>query len=233
MCKIQELMEVDTFNQWTDKSKDVPFITNKKCVGNGEEKLRKELDISTSVGGQNSTIDLIHPKLGNISVKDMTNDDCTLGTDGCNRMRKIFRSIINLFVNWILKYRQQCKLAKKVYNAINKKYGSSKITILEGIDRYELSCSNLLKLNELLNSLKKYKSSKKVYNSLKSEYIKDIMRGLGSKSLQDLLNESVQKEATHMKLIIVHETNGWLIVNNISKISCPRITRGCPRINYA
>ena len=40
-----------------------------------KEKLTKELDISTPLGGQNSTVDLIHPDMGNISVKDMTNDD--------------------------------------------------------------------------------------------------------------------------------------------------------------
>ena len=104
---------VDKYHKWSDKSKDIAFISTQKCVGNGEEKLAKELDISTPLGGQNSTIDLIHPDMGNISVKDMTNDDCTLGTEGCNDMRKIFRTIINLFVCWILKYRSECELANE------------------------------------------------------------------------------------------------------------------------
>ena len=116
--------DVDKYHKWSDKSKDVPFKSSQKCVGNGEEKLAKELDILTPLGGQNSTFDLIHPNMGNISVKDMTNDDCTLGTEGCNDMRKIFRTIINLFVCWIIKYKSKCKLANKFYNEINKKYGS-------------------------------------------------------------------------------------------------------------
>tara|TARA_Y100000816_G_scaffold283722_1_gene260930 strand:+ start:641 stop:1441 length:801 start_codon:yes stop_codon:yes gene_type:complete len=222
---------VDKYHKWSDKSKDIPFISTQKCIGNGEEKLAKELDISTPLGGQNSTIDLIHPDMGNISVKDMTNDDCTLGTEGCNDMRKIFRTIINLFVCWILKYRSECELANKFYNEINKKYGSSRTTIIDGIDRLELSKTNLQKLNELFNTLKKHKSEKE-YDSLKSEYINDIMNSLGNKYLQEILNDCVRKEATTMTLIIVHEKKGWLIVKNINKLSCPRITRGAPRINY-
>ena len=225
-------IEFDTFIKWSDKSKDISFKTNKKCIGNGEEKLAKELNISTTIGGQNSTVDLIHPVLGSISVKNMTNDDCILGTEGCNNMRKIFRTIINLFVSWILKYRLKCKLAEKIYNDVNKKYGCSRITILEGIDRYELSSSNLSKLNELLNEIKKYKLLEKTHISLKSEYIDDIIDSMGDKSLQELLNECVKNEAIDMTLIIVHEKKGWMIIKDINKLYCPRITRGAPRINY-
>ena len=130
-----ELLEPDCFNEWTDKTKDTPFKSTQKCVGNGEEKLRKELGISEAVGGQNSTVDIFHPVWGPISVKDMTSDDCTLGTEGCNDMRKLFRTIINLFVSWILKYRSTCELANKLYNDLNQKYGSSRTTIIDGIDR--------------------------------------------------------------------------------------------------
>ena len=44
------------------------FQTQKKCVGNGEEKLAAELKIEQS-GGQNNTVDLFHPTIGKISVK--------------------------------------------------------------------------------------------------------------------------------------------------------------------
>ena len=47
-----------------------------------------------------------------------------------------------------------------------------------------------------------------------------------------MLNECVRKEATIMTLIIVDEKQGWLIVKDTNKLSCPRITRGAPRINY-
>jgi len=225
-------INIDKYHKWSYKSKDIPFKSSQKCVGNGEEKLAKELDISTPLGGQNSTVDLIHLDIGNISVKDMTNDDCTLGTLGCNDMRKIFRTVINPFVCWIIKYKSKCELANKFYNEINKKYGSSRTTIIDGIDRLELSKTNLQKLNELFNELKKHKLEKE-YESLKSEYIDDIVYSLDDKSLQDMLNECVRKEATIMTLIIVDKNKGWLIVKNINKLSCPRITRGAPRINYS
>ena len=224
--------DIDKFNKWSDKSKNIPFKNNKKCIGNGEEKLAKELDISLPLGGQNNTFDLIHPDMGEISVKDMTNDDCTLGTEGCNDMRKIFRTIINLFICWIIKYKSKCELANKFYNEINKKYGSSRTTIIDGIDRLELSKTNLSKLNELFNELKNYKL-KNEYESLNSEYIDDIIYSLNDKSLQYMLNECVRKEATIMTLIIVDENKGWLIVKDVNKLSCPRITRGAPRINYS
>lgn len=224
-------INLEKYQEWSDKSKFIPFKSSRKCVGNGEEKLVKELDISTQLGGQNNTVDLVHPVMGNISVKDMTNDDCILGTEGCNDMRKIFRTIINLFVCWIIKYKTKCVLANKFYNEINKKYGRSRTNIIDGIDRLELSKANLQKLNELLNELKKHKSEKE-YESLESEYVNDIVYSLGDKSLQDMLNDCVRKEATTMTLIIVNEKKGWLIVKNIDKLSCPRITRGSPRINY-
>tara|TARA_Y100000591_G_scaffold320522_1_gene334079 strand:+ start:3747 stop:4454 length:708 start_codon:yes stop_codon:yes gene_type:complete len=228
----------DTFIPWSNKSKDVPFKEQEKCVGNGERKLAKELNISTGVGGQNSIADLVHPKVGPISVKDMTNDNCTLGVDGSNEMRKIFRKVLNPFVSWCEKYQSKCKIAKYFYDSINKSYGQARTTILDGIDRCEIAQSNLTKLNIILKELNNHFTLNKKnlletkYNSLDSEYIKDISINLGEKCLQDLLNECSQKEATDMTLIIVHEKKGWLIVKDISKISCPRITRGSPRIHY-
>lgn len=222
----------DKYQAWSDKSKDIPFKSSQKCVGNGEGKLAKERGISTPLGGQNSTVDLMDPIMGALTVKDMTNDDCTLGTEGCNDMRAIFRTTAQLFLNWILKYKLKCELANKFYNEINRKYGSSRTTIIDGIDRFELSKTNLQKLNELLNQLKIRKSENK-YDSLKSEYIDDVVNSLGDKSFQDMLNECVRKEAIMMTLIIVDEKQGWLIVKDINKLSCPRITRGAPRINYS
>ncbi len=86
----------------------------------------------------------------------------------------------------------------------------------------------------MLNELKKHKL-KNEYDSLKkSEFIECIIEGLGDKSLQDLLNECVRKEATDMTLIIVHEKKGWFRVKDtIDRITCPRITCGAPRINYS
>ena len=230
------VFESDKFYEWSDKSKDIEFKSNENCVGNGEKKLAKELDIITEVGGQNSVVDLIDSKygLGNISVKDMTNDSCTLGTEGCKDMRKIFRTILNPFVCWAEKYKNKCEFANKYFNDINNINGSSRTTILNGIDRCELSKSNISKLNDILEKLKENFNSqtKSNYISLKSEYIIDVVDALKVNSLQEKLNECVRNEAIKMTLIIVHKKKGWIIVKDTTRLSCPRITRGAPRIKY-
>lgn len=226
-------IQPEIVHEWSNKSKDIPFKSNKKCVGNGEEKLASELDITSPIGGQNSTVDLEHPNIGNISVKDMTRDDCTLGSECTQGMRKIFRKTVNLFVAWIEKYGQSCELAKKFHSYINTKNGYSRLTIFEGIDRYELSKTNLMELNKNLEELKKIKvDTKVIYDSLNSEYIDDIICNMGDKSLQEMLNDCVRKEAINMTLIIVYKDKGWILIKDYSKLSCPRITRGSPRINY-
>lgn len=231
------ILYLNKLNPWTNKSINIPFKSNKNCVGNGEDKLAKELDIISPPGGQNNTVDLLDKLLGlgEISVKDMTNDDCILGTEGCEHMRKIFRRIINPFVSWCEKYKFECELANNFYNYINKIYGKNKLTILEGIDRYELSKTNLTELNNILENIKKTQINSSVeYTSLNSEYINDIIINLKNKTLQEHLNDSVRLEAINKTLIIVYETKGYIIIknDNINKITCPRITRGAPRINY-
>lgn len=232
--KDNDIFTTDIFNKWSDKSKNSSFLTTKKCLGNGEEKLAKELRIITGLGGQNSTSDLIHPILGKISVKDMTNDDCRLGTECRYYMNSIFANIISPFLKWSIKYQSTCEFAKKIYDSINKKYGISRTTISDGIHKRELCKSNLDKLKSLLNELKQHKIEYETkLNSLNSEYIDDIISALGDKSLQELLNDCAQKEATNMTLIIVHKEKGWIIIKDtLNKITCPRITSGAPRIHY-
>tara|TARA_Y200000002_G_scaffold382452_1_gene399568 strand:+ start:5799 stop:6527 length:729 start_codon:yes stop_codon:yes gene_type:complete len=224
-------------NPWTEKSANIPFKSSQKCIGNGEEKVAKELDIQESPGGQNSIVDLVHPDLGKISVKDMTNDDCTLGTQGCQNMRKIFRQIINPFVSWCEKYKGECIYAEGIYSRLHNSYGSSRHTILDGIDRFELCKSNLDKLSEILNEITneitnfKYEN-KTSFPSVESEYINDVIINMKNQTLKDLLNNCVRQEAIDMKLIIVYEKTGYIIVDDVTKISCPRITRGAPRIHF-
>tara|TARA_B100001113_G_scaffold58814_1_gene44346 strand:- start:7641 stop:8399 length:759 start_codon:yes stop_codon:yes gene_type:complete len=241
---IEVLEKWDTYHPWSDKSKDILFDSKSGSgVGNGEEKLKKELGNTTSLGGQNSSVDIIQdPVLGDISVKDMTKDDCTLGTECTKIMREIFRKIPNLFVCWADEYKSRCELAKEYYNAIDQKYGKAKLTLKEGIDKHELAdggkkkpgSGNWHKLVQLLEKLKQDKKNyDSEYKSLSSDFIIYIIKNLGDKSLQDLMNDCVRKEATEKTLIIVHRDKGWLIVNDTTRLTCPRITRGAPRINYS
>jgi len=127
-------LNINTWINWSDKSNNIPFISTTNCIGNGEEKLACELNIKTKLGGQNNTVDLVHPNIGDISVKDMTNDDCTLGTEGCQYMRTLFRKTIYPLSCWVEKYHLRCEYARYIYNMLNTSYGSSRITIFQGIE---------------------------------------------------------------------------------------------------
>lgn len=222
----------NTWNSWTYKSESIPFKSSIAFIGNGEEKLKKELNVNENLGGQNKTFDLIHDKLGEISVKDMTLGDCVLGTDGSHWMHSIFRKLLYPLCSWSEKYSNKCNFSKEIYDILNQSYGKSKITIFEGIERCELSQANFTKLNFILKNIKNnYEKNNSKYSSIQSEYIHDICFFLNDYDFQEKMNHCVQNEAIHKTLIIVHEKKGWLIAKDLSKITCPRITRGSPRIH--
>lgn len=223
----------DVWHPWTARSAAIEFKTTEKAIGNGEAKAAAELGIATGLGGQNAVADLVHPSLGEISVKDMTSDSCTLGVEGQHRMRQILRETAQPFVGWCLKYRQHCEFARGMSVALGMAHGSARTSIMDGIDRCELCCSNLDKLDGLLEELKAKTGAAEVTGSLASEYVQDIVASLGDKSLKEKLDECVREEATAMTLIIVHEQRGWLVVGETAGVTCPRITRGAPRIEYS
>lgn len=219
---------IDIWNPWTDKSKNILFKSNKNCIGNGEEKLAKEMDIIEPFGSQNKTFDLIHPTIGKISVKDMTNDDCTLGAECTKMIRSLFRKVVYPLSTWSEKYQYTCEYAKEILHKLQCCYGNSKNSIFDGIERFELSHSNFTMLNNILEDIKQKK-----FTSMKSEYIIDICEYLKESTLQEKANDCVRKEAIDLTLIIVNEKNGWMIVKDINRITCPQITRGSPKIRYS
>lgn len=240
LAKVLLIYVTDTWHTWSDISIGVPFKTNTSCVGNGEDKLAKELALTTTPGGQNSTIDLHHPQVGGISVKDMTSDDCTLGTEGCHDMTRLFRRVAAPLLSWCEKFKYTCEYANKVFTKLEGTYGSSKTSISDGIDRRELSSSNLNMLynilDDIMDTMKQVvvnedKDKGCCHISLKSEYIIDIFEYLKDESFKKKIDDCVRDEAIRMTLVIVHETKGWMVVKDINKINCPRITRGAPRIH--
>ena len=220
------------WHEWTETSIEIPFKEESRGIGNGERKLSKELG-NTVVCGPNSIPDLKSTEYGDISVKDMTNDDCRTGIARSTEMNEdIFVAVI-LFHIWCDKYKDSCPIVNEINKQMNMKYGRSRTTIVEGIHSRELSETNLTKLNEIINdSINKYHNKEFSDPALTSEYIRDVVEKLGNKQLKDLLDDCVRKEGKDMKLIIVDENKGWFPVNDVSKLSCPRITSNCPRINY-
>ena len=225
--------KADIWHPWTARSAAIPFKATEKAIGNGEAKAAAELGIATGLGGQNSVADLVHSSLGEISIKDMTSDSCTLGVEGQHRMRQILRETAQPFVGWCLKYKSRCEFAGSMAAALQAAHGSARTSIMDGIDRCELCCSNLDKLDVLLEELKAKAAAVGATGSLASEYVHDIVDSLKGKSLKERLDDCVREEATTMTLIIVHEVKGWLVVGETAGVTCPRITRGAPRIEYS
>jgi hypothetical protein len=86
------------WNPWTEKSKDISFESSTKGVGDGEEKVARELE--TIVLGQNSPYDM-KPTINGIptecDVKKLdTQNDFNTGVNGRNAFRPIMITIIFL-----------------------------------------------------------------------------------------------------------------------------------------
>jgi hypothetical protein len=109
---------------------------------------------------------------------------------------------------------------------LNQTGTTSKMTLLQGIERREISGSNFNKLNNIIEHVKKIKN-----DVVQNEYITDICDYMKNDTFQDKMNECVRQEAIVMTLIVVHKKKGWMIVKDVSKLSCPRITRGSVRIH--
>ena len=86
------------WNPWTDTSKDIPFKSTTSGIGDGEEKVARELD--THVLGQNSPYDM-KPTINGIPVecdvkKLDTQNDFNTGVKGRNALRPIKTTILLL-----------------------------------------------------------------------------------------------------------------------------------------
>lgn len=240
-------IEKDKYNSWTEKSSHIPFF---KKNHNGEEKMLYELGIENNVklGGQNNPSDITIPKniienfywinpSGKISIKDMTNDDCRLGVECCEKFNKLKRRILCNLYNWCEEHKDKCEKAKNYFIRLNTKYGKSRNTIIGGIDRGEISGKNYINLcnilNDFMEDVKNNKNStNSEYDSLKSELVDMIFKELNNKSFEELMNDCVRQEASSNTLIIVDKNKGWLVVNDLKKLSCTRITQNSPRIHY-
>lgn len=221
------IVRANKWYRWTEKTEHISFYSKVRSVGNGEEKLRVELGIKDTCRGQNSTVDLYHPIFKNISVKDMTKDDCVLGVESCHRLNNllfntVYSLLIWLEVNKNVKDRVYIDRMKK---RINKNYGNSKLSLMESIFRKEVTAVKIRELTLILEQIK--------YDYL---FFKDdaiifhIVNYMKTFTFSELLNEISRKEATSNSLFIVDKKKGFYFLTDLEKISCSRITRSSPRI---
>lgn len=127
--------------KWSDKSNDIPFGTNIKGVGDGEQKVARELN--TIVLGQNSDFDMkitIEGIQYECDVKKLDNCTFNTGVKGRNALRPIKTKITDL-LNSFIRIRDSNILTQE------------EITILQYFEKVspdELCVSNIQKLNKLL-----------------------------------------------------------------------------------
>jgi|TARA_B110001452_G_scaffold66478_1_gene53361 hypothetical protein len=221
----------DVWHPWTLKSENISFEgdTSRK-IGSGELKIASELDINTGVGGQNNVSDLYHKDLGNISIKNMTSDDCRLGADSQEGSFKILNKLI-LLHTWSEKYMYNF-WADKTY-AIMSEYDDKKTDrLIHKIRRGEICKSKFLKLNEHLEKLKVFFNAKAKCKAFKSELYEIVFSDdMRNKSLIEMANDVARREAINKTLIIVHKNLGFQIIKNIDRIYCTRITQSKCRIS--
>jgi len=167
-----KLYKIDCWNSWTSKSEDTPFEKTIQTVGHGEQKLGKELN--TEPLGQNFKYDLkvLNEKW---EIKKLDKDNSfRLGVEVSSRYSSLLFSIINIFnqLELIQKLLVSDSVKKKITElsgSINNLSGQSKIKLLEGLKKDEVSESNLEKANNIIESLKSYviydKSQLDLYSS--------------------------------------------------------------------
>ncbi len=149
--------ELDTWNPWTKKSSGINFKASKTYLGDGEEKLGKEFN--TQPLGQNISYDLnVGREKWEVKKLD-TDNSFRLGVSVSSNYINLQYKLINFFSN-LDKVKDQLLsrfFRRKIFNIINQinsSFGSSRISILDGLLKNEVSETNLIKLNELIEELK-------------------------------------------------------------------------------
>jgi len=244
------------YTKWSPKSTGIPFKSNTKGVGNGEDKVAAEL--GTVPLGQNSPHDMIVD--GNpCEVKELdANDDCNTSKTGRDTLRptkglhnSLLDSVNDLAENEV--FTEEQKELLKEFKDVNSD---------------ELCVGNLRKLDKtcrMLNSKKEEVVSTLpiVPVSIEGQAVKipldkyySICQTAGLpfppefsshveriKLLQKMehvyidepdkfmkdLNSLAEKIFSRVNLIIVHEEKGYMRLKDASKIRFLRITRGYPR----
>ena len=134
-----------TWIPWTGKSEHVSFVSDKKGVGDGEDKVAHELN--TAILGQNSSYDMKYA-IGGIEyecdVKKLDKDGSfNTGVKGRNALRPFKHEIENLFTIFV-------NIRESKFLSQDEK---DKLIEFEDVSPDELCLSNLKKLYEICSML--------------------------------------------------------------------------------
>ncbi len=265
----------DTWNPWTVKSVNTPFLTTENAIGSGERKLGVEFDVVPF--GQNFGYDLeVNGEKWEVKKLDSDNS-FRLGVEVTTHYTPIISNVIRILEK-LTSIKNEIidseigQLIQVCIIKIESTSGRSSTLLLDGLRKNEVSEANLDKANEIIEELKGvllkhgtmslYSSidgSKKDYeilNAFKKIIIEEIsieekIKLIGDRdiynrllvtnlilddiiifetnSLREKLNLIIRSVFQIVKLVLVHEYNGYKPVANLESIYCNRITSGSPR----
>jgi hypothetical protein len=265
----------DTWNQWTVKSQNIPFKSTENAIGDGEQKLGFEFDVTPL--GQNFAYDL-EINFERWEIKKLDSDNSfRLGVEVASRYTPIISNVIRILekLNFIKNDILDSEIGSLIRNCIlniENVSGRSNTLLLDGLRKNEVSESNLDKANDIIETLKNIllkQGKMNLYSSvdgLKYDYnildafkkiiienipIENKIKLIGDSdiynrllltnliyddilifsniTLREKLNEIIRGVFNNVKLVLVHENNGFKPITNLQSIYCNRITSGLPR----
>lgn len=154
---LMEKYQKDSWNSWTKKSNGIPYKSSKSYIGDGEEKLGKEF--GTKPLGQNDSHDLnVNNEKWEVKKLD-SEESFRLGVEIASKYNDLLYRLIGCFDTLnLVKEHLVSKLFKerigRILDDVNTSWGKAKNTILLGLYKNEVSESNLIKLDQLLEELK-------------------------------------------------------------------------------
>lgn len=148
----------DEWNGWTSKSQNIPFKSNTKGVGDGEEKLAAEHN--TTPLGQNVTYDLF---INNErwECKKLDDDNSfRLGVEVSENYQPMQMKLLDIFqaVRDVISLLNEGEIKRKMKNIklmLDETSNRSKTTVYNGLTKSEVSGSNLEKIDVIINEIKK------------------------------------------------------------------------------
>lgn len=169
-----KLYQDDVWNTWTQKSNDIPFKSTVKEIGDGEDKLAAEYN--TKPLGQNSSYDLHILPDEKWEIKKLDSDNSfRLGvqvsaayTSIIGNVITIFKKVLNIQSDLLdLESNSQIKLCiSKIKNNTTR----CKTPLLDGLKKHEVAQSNLIKANDIIETLKNMIIKEKKKISLYSSF---------------------------------------------------------------
>lgn len=248
------------WTRWSEKSKDIPFKSTLKGVGDGEQKMSAELE--TPIKGQNSSFDMA-PILNGIRVKcdikklDSQNDFNTgkKGRDVLRPVKMLHTMLLDslslfeksdlftheekeklknvkdsspdeLAVGTLKKISEICLMLNRKKPILRSKLPHIPVTIYTQttqmpLDIFYYNCQKLgldfpYEYTDHIETIQILQKMDHIYIDEPAKFMED-------------LHSIVGKLFTDIKIIIVDEKKGFILVPDTTRIRFYRITRGNPR----